>query len=118
MPETSRLGFPWARSAGVDMAGSCRWLVAGTRMAAIAVLAVALVAMLGATGALAQQGPGGLVDPQRDCQTVLTCNFKRGGSYRGCLSSYSCRLCRMVPARCSVGNRRGVCQQVRCSWGA
>lgn len=117
MPDTSRLSSPWARSAGIDMAGSRRWLVAGTRMAA-GMVAVALVAMLGAAGAAAQQGPGGLVNPQRDCQTILTCNFKRGGSYRGCLSSYSCRLCRMVPARCSVGNRRAVCQQVRCNWGA
>lgn len=100
------------------MAGSRKWVVAGTRMAAVAMLAVALVAMLGAAGVSAQQGPGGLVNPQRDCQTILTCNFKRGGSYRGCLSSYSCRSCRFVPARCSVGNRRGVCQQVRCGWGA
>lgn len=78
-----------------------------------------IVALVAGSGvAAAQEGPGGLISPQRDCQTILTCNFRRGGSYRGCLSSYSCRVCRTVPARCSVGSRRGVCHQVRCSWGA
>lgn len=74
--------------------------------------------LAGGAPASAQEGPGGLINPQRDCQTILTCNFRRNGSYRGCLSSYSCRACRFVPARCSVGSRRRTCHQVRCGWGA
>jgi hypothetical protein len=64
--------------------------------------------------ARAQEGPGGLINPQRDCQTVRTCNFRRGGSYRGCLSSYSCRVCRFVQVSC--GGAR-TCQKLRCGWG-
>ena len=94
---------------GVGRMGRRAGLVAASFVAAL---------MAGSGAAAAQEGPGGLISPQRDCQTILTCNFKRGGSFRGCLSSYSCRVCRTVPARCSVGSRRGVCHQVRCSWGA
>lgn len=66
----------------------------------------------------AQQGPGGLINPQRDCQTVLTCNFAKGGSYRGCLSSYSCRSCDFVTSKCAIAGARGkVCRRLRCSWG-
>ncbi len=75
----------------------------------------------GSLGAHAQQGPGGLLNPQRDCQTVTTCNFRKGGSYRGCLSSYSCRVCKLVAARCSIGGsspRQKVCKEMRCTWGA
>jgi hypothetical protein len=70
--------------------------------------------------ATAQEGPGGLLNPQRDCQTIVTCRFARGGSYRGCLSSYSCRVCRFVAARCQIGGagRGQQCHQVRCTWGA
>jgi len=58
------------------------------------------------------------LDPQRDCQTIRSCNFARGGLYRGCLSSYSCRVCRMVPAPCRVGGGpRRLCQELRCNWG-
>ena len=39
-----------------------------------------------AGSAMAQIVPPGA--SQRDCQTIRTCNFARGGSYRGCLSSY------------------------------
>jgi hypothetical protein len=80
-------------------------------------IAVALVAMpVGA--ALAQQGPGGLINPHRDCQTILTCQFKKGGSYRGCLSSYSCRTCAFVTSNCKIAGSRGqVCQRLRCTWG-
>lgn len=84
-----------------------------------AVLALTLVcallagAMLGP--AAAQEGPGGFINPQRDCQTIRTCNYRRGGSYRGCLSSYSCRVCRFVPVSCR--GRRGTCQKLRCTWG-
>jgi hypothetical protein len=57
------------------------------------------------------------LDPQRDCQTVRTCNFGRGGVHRGCLSSYTCRVCRFVRTSCYVDGSRRVCQQVKCSWG-
>lgn len=95
-----------------------------------AVVAIGLgIAILGAAGmgamglgvvaagpAVAQQGPGQGVNPSRDCQTVRTCNFARNGRVRGCLSSYTCRTCRMVLARCNgTGPRR--CHEVVCSWG-
>jgi hypothetical protein len=67
---------------------------------------------------MAQEGPGGSVNPQRDCQTIVTCRYARGGSYRGCLSSYSCRVCRFVTARCGIaGSSNRVCRQLRCTWG-
>ena len=79
-------------------------------------LAVAVLA--GAASAFAQEGPGGSINPGRDCQTITTCQFKKGGSYRGCLSSYSCRVCNFVPARCQIGGKRQAYRQVRCVWGA
>ena len=84
-------------------------------MGIFAVSALAGAAQLGTL--LAQEGPGGLINPQRDCQTIRTCNYARGGSYRGCLSSYSCRVCRFVQASCRGLGRRGTCQKLRCSWG-
>lgn len=60
--------------------------------------------------------PAGL-NPNRDCQTLLTCRYTRGGVYRGCLSSYSCRVCRLVPARCRIDGRSRVCRRIRCTWG-
>jgi hypothetical protein len=57
------------------------------------------------------------VDPNRDCQTLLTCRFTRGGIYRGCLSSYSCRVCSLVAAPCRLDPGSRVCQQMRCTWG-
>jgi hypothetical protein len=69
--------------------------------------------------ARAQQGPNGAINPQRDCQTVLTCNYSKSGGYRGCLSSYSCRSCGFVTAKCSIaGVGRGTCRDLRCGWGA
>ncbi|MGQ0671362.1 MAG: hypothetical protein ACT4N2_00575 [Hyphomicrobium sp.] len=55
---------------------------------------------------------------QRHCQTLLTCNYTKGGTYRGCLSSYSCRQCRFVVARCDIGGKTGTCRKIRCGWGA
>jgi hypothetical protein len=63
----------------------------------------------------AAQPPG--FNPGRDCQTLLTCRYTRGGLYRGCLSSYSCRVCRMIPARCSIGPGSRVCHRMECTWG-
>ncbi len=73
-----------------------------------------LLAMSLPEGALAQQAVG--IDPGRDCQTVRTCNFSRTGRVRGCLSSYTCRTCRMVTARCTLAGRSR-CQEVVCTWG-
>jgi hypothetical protein len=64
----------------------------------------------------AQAQPAGL-NVGRDCQVVRTCNFRRSGAYRGCLSSYTCRICRFVPARCYVDGSERVCQRMRCTWG-
>jgi len=64
--------------------------------------------------ALAQ--PAGL-NVGRDCQVVRTCNFGRSGAYRGCLSTFTCRVCRFVPARCVVDGAQRVCQRMRCTWG-
>lgn len=70
-----------------------------------------------ATPGTAQEGPGGSINPGRDCQTILTCRFTKGGSYRGCLSSYSCRTCRYEPAKCPVGSTRRRCHTSVCTWG-
>jgi hypothetical protein len=56
-------------------------------------------------------------NPNRDCQTLLTCRYTGGGVYRGCLSSYSCRVCRPVPAPCSIGPGSRVCYRIQCTWG-
>ena len=53
----------------------------------------------------------------RDCQVVRTCNFGRSGTYRGCLSAFTCRVCRFIPARCTVDGMQRVCQRMRCTWG-
>jgi hypothetical protein len=60
--------------------------------------------------------PAGL-NVGRDCQVVRTCNFGRSGPYRGCLSAFTCRVCRFVPARCVVEGTQRVCQRMRCTWG-
>jgi hypothetical protein len=82
------------------------------------IFGVLVLLALPAFPALAKNG-GGVVlgDTQRDCQTVTTCNFKRGGSYRGCLSSYTCRKCSFVPSRCSIAGASGrVCERLVCTW--
>jgi hypothetical protein len=89
----------------------------GTKMQRWGLLLMMLVAAMAVAPDIvrAQEGPGGLINPQRDCQTIRTCNFRRGGSYRGCLSSYSCRVCRFVRVSCRGG--AGTCQKLRCGWG-
>lgn len=78
----------------------------------------ALVAgsLLGFAGHSAAAQPAGL-NPERDCQVVRACNFGRGGAYRGCLSSYTCRVCRFVRSPCYVDGARRVCSRMRCTWG-
>ena len=68
-----------------------------------------------AGAAMAQMVPPGA--SQRDCQTIRTCNFKRSGSYRGCLSSYSCRVCRLIRTSCTIDGTRKTCQEMKCGWG-
>lgn len=53
---------------------------------------------------------------QRNCQTVRTCNFSRAAAVRGCLSSYTCRVCRTVREKCDIGGAR-YCQRIVCGWG-
>jgi hypothetical protein len=81
--------------------------------------AAPLLVMLAIGGpATAQQSVG--IDPGRDCQTIRTCNFGRGGSFRGCLSSYTCRVCRPQRVRCSASDTatgRRQCTELVCSWG-
>lgn len=78
--------------------------------------AMLLLALFWATPAAAQSiSPG--FDAGRDCQTIRTCNFTRGGAFRGCISSYSCRVCRYVAARCTISGRERVCRQSVCTWG-
>lgn len=80
-------------------------------------VAVMGAGLAGAAGA--QQGPGGAVNPDRDCHTITTCNFSRHGSFRGCVSSYSCRTCSFQPAKCTIAGTRGkVCEKLVCKWGA
>ena len=78
-----------------------------------AVLACLLVSWAG--GATAQLAPGAA---QRDCQTIRTCNYTRGGVYRGCLSSYSCRVCRFIRTSCTIDGTHKTCQALKCGWGA
>jgi hypothetical protein len=70
------------------------------------------MALTTATGSSAQG-----VNPGRDCQTITTCQFQKGGSYRGCLSSYSCRYCRYVASNCVIGGTRKRCHKSVCTWG-
>lgn len=84
------------------------------------VLAIALIALAASTtAAFAQARSSSMsgLSQGRDCQTIRTCNFTRGGAFRGCVSSYSCRVCRYEPARCSLGGRDRTCRQSVCTWG-
>lgn len=80
-------------------------------------LALAGAGIATSTAGFAQEGPGGAINPGRDCQTITTCQFRRGGSYRGCLSSYSCRVCRFVASTCAIGGARKRCHKSVCTWG-
>lgn len=77
---------------------------------------IALAGLYSLAVGLTSLGPGASA-AQPDCQTIVTCRFTKGGSYRGCLSSYSCRQCTFVSARCQIGSTRGTCRKVQCTWG-
>ena len=83
---------------------------------AAAALAGGLVWLSAGLGdiAFAQQANG--LNPARDCQVLRTCNFARGSAVRGCLSSYTCRTCKLVTTRCNIAGRTK-CQEFVCSWG-
>ena len=88
------------------------------RFAALIMVSLFGAGLFGAEAASAQALPG--ANPQgRDCQTVRTCNFSRRAAVRGCLSSYTCRTCRLVATSCTVGPNVGqrLCQEMRCGWG-
>jgi len=79
---------------------------------------LAAAALVSFSGLAAAQSPlPGVGSPQRECQTVRTCRFERGGSYRGCLSSYTCRVCRTVKSRCDISGQAQNCQRLVCTWG-
>jgi hypothetical protein len=80
-----------------------------------ATAALAAIGLLTATGGSAQVAPG--INSQRDCQTVRTCSFRRTNAVRGCLSSYTCRVCHLVAARCTLTGHEQICRAMRCSWG-
>ncbi len=71
-----------------------------------------VVLMLSAAAASAQA-----IVPQRDCQTLLKCQYAKGASFRGCISTYSCKTCRLVPGRCDLAGARN-CLRMNCGWGA
>ena len=87
------------------------------RIAGVGLALLIGTSVLSAGSTLAQEGPGGGINPGRDCQTITTCQFAKGGSYRGCLSSYSCRVCRFVASSCVVGGVRKRCHKSVCTWG-
>jgi len=80
---------------------------------------VLLVSALAALGSRLPEVRAAGIDVGKDCHVILSCNFRRGASVRGCLSSYSCRQCQFVRhATGSVdGVRRSEWQSV-CEWGA
>lgn len=80
------------------------------------VTAVALLGMAVSAGAALSQQPIAPGGAQRNCQTVRTCDFSRRAAVRGCLSSYTCRVCKTVRSRCDIAGAR-ICERVVCSWG-
>jgi hypothetical protein len=83
----------------------------------LAMVPLALVAITSMAQAQAV-APG--IDAGRDCQTIRRCNFTKVGTFRGCISAYSCRTCKIDRANCTfnVGAGRKVCSSLTCSWGS
>ena len=87
------------------------------RLMNFALIPLALAAMT--TLAQAQLvAPG--IDAGRDCQTIRRCNFTKTGTFRGCISAYSCRTCKIGRDNCTfnAGAGRKVCSSLTCSWGS
>lgn len=68
-----------------------------------------------ATAACGSVASAQVLNPQRDCHTLLKCNYAKGGSFRGCISTYSCKSCRLVPVSCSAPGASS-CRKIKCSW--
>ena len=87
------------------------------RVLASAVAALSLAAVSATTHAQSV-APG--IDAGRDCQTIRRCNFTKVGTFRGCISAYSCRTCRIDRANCTfdAGTGRKSCSALTCSWGS
>lgn len=86
-----------------------------TRSAGIALAAFAASFAIFLTG-MPEPVAAQAIDPQRDCQTIRNCRFEKGGSFRGCISSYSCRSCRFEPANCRIAGAKGTCRRQVCYW--
>jgi hypothetical protein len=86
------------------------------RTACLCLLALLAFGLLGPAAQQAVAQPAGL-NPNRDCQTIRTCRYTSGGYYRGCVSSYSCRVCSFVRTSCRMDAGKQVCQALRCTWG-
>jgi hypothetical protein len=88
-------------------------------LAAILAALFLLLTLTSATAPASAQTIG--TDPRnKSCQTLLTCNYTRSGLYRGCLSSYTCRVCRPQRVRCSASDLatgRRHCTELVCTWG-
>jgi hypothetical protein len=88
------------------------WSLSG--LAAAALAAVFVFSPM----AFAQNFEPGALNGGRDCRVIRTCNFERTGAVRGCLSSYTCRTCKLITSRCQIGNApSNTCQRFSCSWG-
>ena len=84
------------------------------RICLVALIACGAIVQAAAPPLAAQPAP---FNVGRDCQVVRSCNFGRYGAYRGCLSTFTCRVCRFIPARCTLDGAQRVCQRIRCTWG-
>lgn len=83
----------------------------------VGALGLFAVALLDAASAQ-QVGPGGALNVQKDCQTIRNCRFARDGVFRGCVSSFSCRTCKVVKAPCEIAGAAGNnCTKLMCTWG-
>jgi hypothetical protein len=79
-----------------------------------------MVVAVGIAGAAQAQAVAPGIDAGRDCQTIRRCNFTKTGTFRGCISAYSCRTCKIDRANCTfdAGAGRKVCNTLSCSWGS
>ena len=83
-------------------------------------LAVVAFGLALAAGQVHAQSVAPGSDANRDCQTIRRCNFTKAGTFRGCISAYSCRTCKIDRANCTfaAGPGRKSCSTLTCSWGS
>lgn len=89
--------------------------IAGFAMTRFALIAASMALVLGAGLLAAGSAVAQPTNQGRECYTVLKCQYKKGLSWRGCISAYSCRTCNTVPARSIRGKRT---YSFACGWGA